>query len=220
MILVFILCAIIILFITIIYISILSTIRISIKNLEISNISKCKQENDKINSKQIKDDYQVIFSLWLFNKVKWFQYKLNSKRMRRIYTKINLEKYDLKKLEQNIKLEDLKQLQKLHLKVSLFNLKAKLGTEDAVLTSFIIFFITTLIAITLPHVIKKYKKEKYEYEIIPVYVGRNIYEIKLNCIIEIKMVHIINMIDSLIKKRRVEKNERSSNRRSYGYSYE
>ena len=59
------------------------------------------------------------------------------------------------------------------------------------------------------------------YKIEPLYLNHNIYEIKLNCIFEIKMVHIINMIYYFIKKRRGENHEqRTSDRRAYGYSYE
>ena len=116
--------------------------------------------------------------------------------------------------------QDLKLLKKIKPNVSLLNLELKIGTEDAILTSFIVFLISTGISILLPHVIKRYDKNKYKYLITPLYFQKNLYQIKLNCIIEIKLVHIINMIYIFIKKRRSDKNERTSNRRPYDYSYE
>ena len=69
--------------------------------------------------------------------------------------------------------------------------------------------------------ITRLKKERYIYNIKPLYYNKNLYKINLNCIIEIKMVHIINIIFILIKKGR-KKNEQSttSNRKPYAYSYE
>ena len=58
------------------------------------------------------------------------------------------------------------------------------------------------------------------YDIKPIYKDKNLYEISLNCIIEVKMVHIINMIYKIVKKRRSDKNERTSNRRAYDNSDE
>ena len=65
------------------------------------------------------------------------------------------------------------------------------------------------------------KKEHYNYTIEPIYQNKNIYKIQFNCIIQVKMVHIINVIYIFLKKGRSDLNERTtSNRRSYGYSYE
>ena len=65
------------------------------------------------------------------------------------------------------------------------------------------------------------KYQNYIYNIKPIYNNKNLYKINLNCIIEIKMVHIINIIYMLLKKGR-KKNECSttSNRKPYAYSYE
>ncbi len=213
MVLVFILCIIVALLILMFIMLILSTIRLKIDNFELSNM---KKQMEKLNK-----EYKVTITLYLFNKIKWFSFRLNDKKMRKMYSKMNLEKIDLKKIEKDFKLSDLKLIKKLNLKIDYLNLESKIGTENAMLTSFIIVAISTFISILLPYTVKKYEKEKYNYMIMPVYINKNVYEIKLKCIIETKMVHIINIIYVLKKKRRVDKNEqRTSNRRSYGYSYE
>jgi len=238
MILVFILSIVITLIFLLWYALILSTLRISILNVNVSNYEKDKKKiankekyekkkkeikkiKKRINNKDTdKDTYRIILSLHLFNKIKWLKFNLNSKRTRKIYNSKRLQKIDFKKLEKDLKLEDLKIIARLQPKISLLNLELKIGTEDVILTSFIIFFVTTAISIILPRSIKKYKEEKYKYVIQPVYMNKNLYKIQLDCIIEVKIVHIINIIYTFVTKKRGEKNERTSNRRSYGYSYE
>ena len=64
------------------------------------------------------------------------------------------------------------------------------------------------------------EKIKQRLEINPIYNKGNLVNIVFEGIFEIKMIHIIKVICAKIKKRRVEKYERTSNRRAYDYSYE
>ena len=52
------------------------------------------------------------------------------------------------------------------------------------------------------------------------YKNKNIIKLQLDGIFDIKMIHIINTICTIKKKRRVYKNERTSNRRTYDNCYE
>ena len=97
----------------------------------------------------------------------------------------------------------------------------QIGLESPVLTAFTVTTLSSIISIFLPYVATSEKKEQYEYVITPIYQNRNLYKIEFNCIIQVKMVHIINVISSILKKGRSDLNERTtSHRRSYGYSYE
>ena len=218
MILVFILFIIIILITVFVFILALSTIKFKVKNMNINNTS------DKVNVNS--SNIQLEIALYLFNKIKYFSYKLNRQKLEKMYQKMKLSKINVNKLKEKLKveqfkLEDLKYLKMLNLKIDKLNLSIKVGTEDSILTTFIVFFISTIISITLPHTVKKYDKNRYYYQVLPFCINKNVYEIKLDCIIEVKMVHIINIIYVFNKKRRVDNNEqRTSNRRSYGYSYE
>ena len=210
MVLVFILCFILIIITLLICMIILSTLRIKIKNYETSSNS-----NNKSNRKT-----QVIISLCLFKHIKWFGLSLDNKKFNKIYEKIKLGKINLKKLEQDFELRDLLQLKKLKAEITYLDLSLKVGTEDVILTSFIVFAISTLISVILPYLIKKYEKDKYKYKILPLY-NNNAYEIKFDCIINVKLVHIINILYYQFKKgRKKNDGKRTSNRRSYGYSYE
>lgn len=210
MILVLILLGILVLLITIITLIIASTLHIQIKNLSVSNMEP-KNTNE----------YAIIFSLYLGNKIKLIWFRLNDKKVRKIYSKMQLEKLDFKKFRKDFKVKYLKELPKLQPKISYLNLDANLGVISPVTTSFLVATIASIISIALPYLSKSLKKERYIYNIKPLYYNKNLYKINLNCIIEIKMVHIINIIFIFIKKGR-KKNEQSttSDRKPYAYSYE
>ena len=210
MILVLIFLGILVLLVTIITLIIASTLHIQIKNLSVSNMEP-KNTNE----------YAIIFSLYLGNKIKWIWFRLNDKKVRKMYSKMQLEKLDFKKFRKDFKVKDLKEIPKLQPKILYLNLDANLGVISPVTTSFLVATIASIISIALPYLATSLKKERYIYNIKPLYYNKNLYKINLNCIIEIKMVHIINIIFILIKKGR-KKNEQSttSNRKPYAYSYE
>lgn len=203
MVLVFIICILIFLVLLITF----STIRIQVENFEASNIENMKKPKN----------YKIKIALYLFNKIKWIWISLDNKKIQKISQKSKWNEVDIKKY---VDVKDIKLVKKLSPKISFLNLKVKLGTFDIVATTYLVAILSTFIAVLLPYTIKKYKKENYYYEILPVYSDKNLYEIKLNCIIEEKMVHIISIVYALLKKRRVDKNERTSNRRSYAYGHE
>lgn len=211
MVLVFILLSILIILLTFFFLILLSTIRIKIQNFSITN-----RKEEKLDT-----NYAIILSLYLGNKIKWISIHLNNKRLRKAYSKMQLEKIDLKKLEKDFRWEDLKVIKRLHPKIANLKLNMQVGLESPVVTAFAVTSLSSIISILLPRVATNRKKENYEYTIVPIYQNRNLYEIQFNCIIEVKMVHIINVISSFLKKGRSDLNERTtSHRRSYGYSYE
>lgn len=188
-----------------------STLHIQIKNLSISNMQT--KNNNK---------YAIIFSIYFANKIKYIWFNLNSKRAKKIYSKVQLEKIDLKKFKKVFKLSDLKELTKLHLKISDLNLEMNIGTKSPLVTSFLVVTISNAISLLLPHLVNNLKDNRYFYNIKPLYYNKELYKINLDCIIEIKMVHIINVIYYIFLKKGRRKNERSttSNRKSYAYSHE
>lgn len=227
MVLVFILYIVIIITSILICMTLLSTIRLKIDNFEMGNIERIsnvyRSREDILEKGEFRQskNYRIIISLYFLNKLKWFSIKLDNKRLKNMYKKFKLEKIDLRKVEQEFKIEDLRQIKKLNPKLSYFNLQTRIGIENVILMSFIILFISTVISIALPYVIKKYDKDKYQYSILPVYINKNVFEIKFDCIIEIEIVHIISIIYYFVKKRRDKNHEqRTSNRGAYGYSYE
>ena len=210
MVLVFFICTFIILTITVI---VLSTISIKIDRFKLSNYNECGK---------VKYDFKIFLELFFLNKLKIFSLKIDKKQIKKINLQQKMKNVDFNKLKTKApsKEEINKLIKKLKINVAKLNFRLEIGTMDVILTSAIITFLASAIGIGLARVIKEYSKEKYQYEIIPVYQNKNQIKLDLNCIIKVKIVHIISVIYLLVKKGRVEKNERTSNRRSYDYSYE
>lgn len=210
MILVFIL----LVFAILLFIIIFTTIQIEIRNLKIGN----KNLREK---KRIKDKYEIKISLYFLEKIPILSFKINNNRIRKIYSSKQIEKIDLKKIENKWLLDKniFKILKSIKIKISKLDLKIIIGTEDAILTSYILVIIASIIGIILPHLAKENIKN-CNYLVTPKYENRNQYYISLDSIIRIKVVHIIYSMYISIKKGREKKNERTSNRRSYAYRYE
>ena len=202
---------ILVLLISVIILIIVSTLHIQIKNLSVSNM---KPKN--------KAEYAIIISLYLGNKIKWIWFNLNDKKMKKMYSKIQLEKLDFQKFKKDFKMKDLKQLLKLKPKISYLNLDANLGVIEPTTTSFLVAIIATIISLLLPYLATELKEKNYIYNIKPLYYNQNLYKVNVDCIIEIKMVHIINVIYYILIKKGRKKNDQSttSNRKPYAYSYE
>lgn len=211
MILVLILSGIVVILMILFILVILSTARINIDTFKIDNT------NNKIN-KEIK----VFLDIYFLNKIKIARIKIDDIRANKIK-----KKYTDNKINRNIMKKDntinkaLKEVIE-HKKTNItkLNLDIKLGLIDGILTSGGVAVLSTVISIILSLLVKEYKKDKINYKITPIYTDDIILKIFLSCIIEVKTVHIIYMIYVLLKKGRVRVNERTSNRRSYAYSYE
>ena len=189
-----------------------SKIRFQIKDFEYS----------LINMQHVNPKYKMQISWFIFGKIPIVRIdidktKINKLKIKEKITNIETEIIQGKKpINKNI----LKVIKKIKLDVKELNLKIDLGTENAALTSMIIPIISSILAIFLR---KKIKSTEEQYFIItPIYQNQNYLNIELSGIFEIKMNHIINIIHLLLRKEKkgVKKYERTSNRRSYDYSYE
>ncbi|MBR1803086.1 MAG: DUF2953 domain-containing protein [Clostridia bacterium] len=210
MVLVFILLGIVILLTLLTILLISSTINIKVKNMASSNIKRIDNQSMKI-----------IISLKAFDKITWFFISFNQEKLSKMQQKMKGRKIDINKLQEKFHWSDLKELKKLQVKIAKLNLLLKLGTENAVITAYVIGTLASIISILLPHMSVSRKQKDYYYQLIPLYENQNVYEIQFDCIIQVKMVHIINTIYSFVKKkkRRSDLNERTSNRGAYDYSH-
>ena len=169
---------------------IFSTIRLELKNVQISNLT----ENNK--------KYIIKISSYLFNKIKWFSLKINNNKLKKISKDLHLEQIDVKKIEKNFRISDLKEIANIKPKVSYLNLEMKIGIEDVILTSYIIPIICTILAILLPYIVSKDKEKCIKYDILPIYHSKNEYDIKFNTILEIKTINILISAYKIIKSRK------------------
>lgn len=182
-----------------------STLKFKINNLEIENNKS--RYNSRINR-----NYEIILGFYILKKVPILMVKLNSKRIKKLSNNKSLERINIKKIENSIPIRKIINILK-NIKIENLNLKIDIGTEDAILTSYLVAILASIIGILLPHVANK--NWKYcTYTITPRYKNRNECYISLNGIFCIKIVHIIYSICIKEKKGR-DKNERTSNRRAY-----
>ena len=208
MILVFIFLGLLIIISILFLIFITSTLKIRIENLKIGNYTS-------------NNEYRAFIQLYFLNKIKILSIRINNERIRKMYSNKQIEKIDFNKIKEKIPInrDTLSILKKLKLEIEKLNLKINIGIEDAVLTSFIVGIIASLIGIILPHLVKNRNNKEIKYIVEPIY-NKTQFNMYLDSIISIKIVHIIYILYQLVKKGKGEKNERTSNRRSYAYSYE
>lgn len=200
------------LFITIISISIilvLSKIQIQIINFKFDSQTK----------RHINKDYKIVIQLYILRVIPIFKIAI---------TKTKLEKFNLKEKIKNINFKFLKEnpsfdkeiwkaIKQLNVSIRNVCLNVNIGTENASLTAIIVPTISTIIAMILQKNMKRF--EEQTFMVHPIYQNQNLVNLYISGIFEIKMRHIINVIYK-INKKGVKKHERTSNRRSYDYSYE
>lgn len=192
----------------------LSKLEINIKDFDVQSFNK-QDNNNKL---------LITISLKIFE-FHWLKIKIDKRKLSNIYLKIKMQNQNIKineiflkvfrNTKENRKLK--KEFRKIDFNAKKLNLSILLGTEDAPLTAYIVGGISIIISNILPHVSNFNEYKNYYYKIEPIYINKNIYKINLNCIFDAKLVHIIYVIFKLIKE---EKYERTSNRKSYEYSYE
>ena len=177
--------------------------------LEIKNL-KLELPKNKITNK----DSKVSLKIYILKKIK--------------IAEINLKKIDLKsdkvknRLQNQFKgnkfnLDTVKLISKVNYIIEKLNLKVYIGTEDAAITAVSTGVGYTIISNFINGKTLSYKNIKYK--IFPIYQNKNILKLELDSIITLKMEKIIDII-KIIKKGRVDKNGRTSNRRAYAYSNE
>lgn len=214
MVLVFIFLGLIIIILSFTTIMLLSTIQIKVTNLILEN----KKERDV---KRINNNYKIKIGIYFFNKILILWINLNSKRIKKISSSKSLPKVDFQKLKnkENINIKIVNLIKNIQIKVKNIKLNINIGTIDAVLTSYLVAVIASIIGIVLPHITEKNNINTCYFIVNPKYQDKNEYNIKFEGIIYIKIVHIIFSMLNFVRKGSNE-NERTSNRRAYAYSNE
>lgn len=194
----------------------LSTIRIEVDKV------KLKIFEEKLKKSKIIFDYELYIGLYLLGKIKIVKIKINKQILNKINIKEKISTENIKKIKREAKKnKELKKvIKKLNIEILKLDLKLELDTPDVLITTGLVTTISIIVSIIFSKLLKIKKFNEYKYKIIPLYNNKNMLNLEINCIINIKIVHIIFILYILMKKRRDDKNERTSNRRSYDYSYE
>ena len=187
---------ILILFVIILLI-IFSEIKLIIDNLEITNS----------NQKNI-PEYKCKIGLYFLGKIKLFSIKINNKKTKKIlekdFVKDKIEKIKIKNVnanKYNRKMTKIiiKQIIKIS-KISKLNLKIYIDTTNVIFTSYLVGIISSIIPNILRNSITSFNSKDYKFNILPLYKNQNYIYVNLNCIISIKIVHIISILKMLVLK--------------------
>lgn len=186
MVLVFIFLGLIIIILSFTTIMLLSTIQIKITNLILEN----KKERDV---KRINNSYKIKIGIYFFNKIPILWINLNSKKIKKISSSKSLPKVNFQKLKnkENINKKIVNLIKNIQIKVKNIKLNVNIGTIDAILTSYLVAVIASVISIILPHITEKNNINTCYFIVNPKYQNKNEYNIKFEGIIYIKIVHII-----------------------------
>lgn len=157
-------------------------------------------------------DSKIILSLVILKKLNIYKKDITKTKIKDFEKKIDLKLIN-NKYKINIKLRDI--INDLKLEIKELELKIEIGTENAMITAFSVAGISTLLSIILRRQIKNIKKQKFI--VIPKYIDENFLNIDVSGIFQIDLPHYIY---SIVLRKRDDKNERKSNRRTYDYSYE
>ena len=218
MVLVFLICIILIIITIIFFLIILSTLKIEIKDAEVSNINdKYENKQNTIRSK-IGKKYKIKISLLFLNKIKYISINLNYKKIQELKSKINFNKINIKKIEKEFEWSDFKELIEIKPNISYMNLNIKLGIDDVLFTTYLIPIISTIISIFLPFVVEKASINKVNYIIKPIYNNGNIYDVKINIGLKIKIIKVVNAIYKIYKKRKIKMNIYKENNNNVKYN--
>ena len=196
--------------ILIIVLLVFSRIRIEVINFKFSSQTK----------RHINKDYKVIIKLCILKKIPILKVNITKTKLEKMKIKEKIKNIDFKIIQNKNKFDKnaIKAIKKSNININKINLNLEIGTENATLTSVIVPAISTILAILLSRKIENPKNQLFIIQ--PVYINQNLINIVFSGIFEMKMIHIINIIYILNRKKGVNKHERTSNRRSYEYGYE
>ena len=212
-------------------------IQINIKNFELNNNGKWNLEKFKqlvnrlykeeystpkqIKSAFVHDYFYVEYNFEIY--IYWTRFfKIKLVEISNKTLKIFGINFDKEKILQKFKFEEIKIEEGIDLeiiinmlpKIKNIDLYTEIGTENPILSSFLVTIVNGIFLIILKKLlVKNFKKENVKYKILQSIFCENLLNISLSCIIEWKLVHIMYIFKK-IKNRRVNKYGKSSNRRS------
>ena len=121
------------------------TIRINVKEVKISNVE------DGIKKAKLQKTYNIFLELLIFGKIKIAKIKLNKNTLKKLKLEQKLEnaKKDAENIKQDLNIikniRTLEILKKLKIKVDSFDLYGEIGTENAMITAFIVSVISSIL---------------------------------------------------------------------------
>ncbi len=175
----------------------------------------------QINNLYIRDNQkkegEIKIVLKLLNIIPYLELNLlDSKFIKKQMTLENLEK-NIDKSKIKIYKNELKQILGIT-KVEELYVKINLQSENIFFMTFVTVILSTILSIIFAK--NMLDKDEGKYGISMKYANNTAYEIYLNSIINLKIIHIISVMCEILKRKRADKNARKSYRRTYEYNNE
>lgn len=171
----------------------------------------------KLDSQNIETNksFKVIIIFNIFKKINYFKLTINNDKIKSYNKKHSFNKIfkDIFKGENNKDKNNSKNQK--HIKIEKLDFNFYIGTEDAALTAIIIGIASIIISFLIGQNVNSGKDINWKINSIN---NSNLLKIDLNCIISIKLIHIINII--YVSRKEDDKNARTSNRKNLKYIYE
>ena len=180
---------------------------------------------DSNTNEHINQNFKLQIILKIFANIPILKISITKQKIDKVIKnekiKEKLKEQEIKAFEnkEEIKKQIFSAMKNIKIDIREMDLKINIGTENAAVTALIVPVLSTIIAIFCSNKIKKINNMQ-KFEIQPVYINKNLINILVSGIFEIRMIHIINTICTMKKEGKGDKNERTSNRRTYDYSYE
>lgn len=145
---------------------------------------------------------KIYISFFVFEKIN-FQKQI--RKINKFKYKLSLYIIEWKKIEKDYgKSANYMELKKIDLLI-------QIGIEDSAITAIAVGIISSILGVLV---------RKPKYEVVPVFKNKNLFKLKLNCIIRVHLIHYIYIQIVKIFRKESDKNERTSNRKSYDDCYE
>ena len=172
-------------------------------------IEKFNLDTERPKGHKISHNSKIYILIFIFGKIKVFKKQIKKVKTNKV--KLKKDEIDIKILKsKKLKINYKELLKKIEVEIRSIDLEVQIGLRDAANTA----ILTGGIAGIIGGILRKPK-----YKIIPIYANKDILKIKLDGIFTIYLMHYIYS-QIFKKKRRVDKNERTSNRKSYANCYE
>ena len=172
-------------------------------------IEKFNLDTERPKGHKISHNSKIYILIFIFGKIKIFKKQIKKVKTNKV--KLKKDEIDIKILKsKKLKINYKELLKKIEVEIRSIDLEVQIGLRDAANTA----ILTGGIAGIIGGILRKPK-----YKIIPIYANKDILKIKLDGIFTIYLMHYIYS-QIFKKKRRVDKNERTSDRKSYANCYE
>lgn len=176
------------------------------------NIKKCNVEMYR--NQIFEKAYEIELGLYLFGKFKFINIKFKDEKLKIMGKRMNYEKIKSSKILKKIMKKDFQELdkkeivnnlKKLNLKFEKFNMDLNLGTDSTLVTSFLIFAVSTIVSLIIKRGVTKYNPNKYSFSITPRYENYNLLKIDFNCILSVKTLKFVKTIHYINKPEKSKK---------------